>query len=574
MTDFESSNRISSAVADRFGFGSIDRTRATSISAIILTIVAAALRILVSSHKPIEIDETQFVWVTRLPTWSDITAFLSDHESHPPLFYAIERMWLRIFGDTESAAIALSIVFGVAAIPTIFAIACRMFSNRIGVICGTLLTFAPIHIYFSVRIRPYSFLSWFYLLSIYFLWRTMNFRRNSDIIAYAISTLAILLTHNWGWIALSGQWAVVISWVGIAYRRGDAWLPGAKRWIVAQSLVAIGYAPWMASFTHQIGHAGYGRTGERVDVPLLLARSILTMTLLDQSRALSVLVVGVVAASIIIALKNRRTTSNRTTSNPSDPLRFDSDFPALPLVVGAPVFAIAAASILSFKTPLYQLHCLSIVGPSLLMGFVATVERNFHQRLRIIGYLIYVVIFVFYAAHDRTQLLRSGLSPDRIAAAAVAAESRSVDLIVIQPQAYATSFFYYYPIDSKHLDYPTEDYRGPIYYDDLSRRLLDEKVFERFKSKLFEARRKNLRVWFVTESHVLDDKATDDELKPDGKYRVYQELFHLRLNQIYRYLCKLYGPPRVVHDPGTSGTAPKSDKNQRIVFLFQVDRSR
>src|SRR2546425_11282804 len=76
--------------------------------------VGAILRLSAASHGGLWRDEALFLFVSRIEPFSKLLNFLRLHESHPPGFYVLMRWWSGLLGRSESAAVGLSLVFGVA----------------------------------------------------------------------------------------------------------------------------------------------------------------------------------------------------------------------------------------------------------------------------------------------------------------------------------------------------------------------------------------------------------------------------------------------------------------------------
>src|SRR5512134_494727 len=126
---------------------------------IVLAVVAAGvlLRSLRLSWQPIWWDEGYSVYfatesLSRL-------LWLTARDIHPPLYYALLHLWLGMSGgpSPENGRI-LSILFGGLALPLQYWLARAMFPARqlIAWIALLLLTFSPIHLYYSQEIRMYG----------------------------------------------------------------------------------------------------------------------------------------------------------------------------------------------------------------------------------------------------------------------------------------------------------------------------------------------------------------------------------------------------------------------------------
>lgn len=218
-------------------------TRAILLALGIL-VVSAALRIYDVGSKDLWIDEANGVIMARQALPEFFARLKLD--SSPPLYYIILRGWMRIFGDSEPALRALSILGGVALAGCVFTIGRRMFSTETAALAALLVATSPIQILYSQQARMYSLLPVLALLSTYWLWRAVAERRRRLVVAYALTTLATLYWHNYGLYLLPAHTAVLL-WSGALRAR-----PGT--WLVCGGGIVAGYLPWLPTFLAQLGN--------------------------------------------------------------------------------------------------------------------------------------------------------------------------------------------------------------------------------------------------------------------------------------------------------------------------------
>ncbi|NEQ74989.1 MAG: hypothetical protein F6K23_19270 [Okeania sp. SIO2C9] len=94
--------------------------------------------------------------------YSDVIHNLMTESTHPPLYFLLTHFWLKIFtpdGEIVSLAVgrSLSALFGVLAIPAIFALGCFAFRSQIvGQIAAALMAVSPFSIYIAQEARHYT----------------------------------------------------------------------------------------------------------------------------------------------------------------------------------------------------------------------------------------------------------------------------------------------------------------------------------------------------------------------------------------------------------------------------------
>ncbi|MFH1848656.1 MAG: glycosyltransferase family 39 protein [archaeon] len=160
------------------------------------------------------------------------------HETHPPLYYVILNIWMRIFGQSELSTRALSALFGTASILLIFKIGSALFGRWTGTISAFLLAVSATHIMHSQEARMYALMSMLALMSMHFF---IGMIRDGKTAAYIISTALLLYTHIYGFFILLAQVIYVLSW---ERRRLKLLRP--------QLIVAAAFLPWVMVLCVQV----------------------------------------------------------------------------------------------------------------------------------------------------------------------------------------------------------------------------------------------------------------------------------------------------------------------------------
>ncbi len=139
------------------------RLAATLLAGVTLALALRAARL---DFQPLWWDEGYSVWFAT-HALADM-ARLTAEDIHPPLYYALLRVWTQLFGPGPISLRLLSVVFGVLAIPVVYMAARRILnSRRAAIIAALLLAINPLHVYYSQEVRMYGLVA---LLSAGILW--------------------------------------------------------------------------------------------------------------------------------------------------------------------------------------------------------------------------------------------------------------------------------------------------------------------------------------------------------------------------------------------------------------------
>jgi len=101
---------------------------------------------------------------------------------HPPLFYYLLALWLRLFGDTYIVGRLLSMTFGLLSVAVAYFTGKGLRDWRLGIAFSTLLAFDPIMIHMNTVVYHESSIEFFTVLSLYFFVR--YFKEKRPLFAY------------------------------------------------------------------------------------------------------------------------------------------------------------------------------------------------------------------------------------------------------------------------------------------------------------------------------------------------------------------------------------------------------
>jgi mannosyltransferase len=514
-----------------------------------LSAVALLIRALVASGSGLWRDEALFMFITRSESWSGMIDFLQRHESHPPLFYALMRVWLSMAGDSDAAALALPVVLGAALVPVVYLVGASVFSTRVALLAALLTALSPALTQFSAQVRPYSLLPLLALLSSFTLIRGVERGDRRAWAGYVLSTLALLYTHNWGWLVLGAQWAAV----AVVIARANVRAPGTivREWILIQVIVAVGYLPWFPSLLYQVRHAGHpglALTGWS-DVLIFLtlaARALLQSTVMAYpaadgssvaARWFVALPLVIVAIGVVLGWRAPARTERAPNGGASDQMNMRAGVIILAIV---PLVAWLLALALSSRSNMVLPRCLVMLAPSLLL-VIAYWLGSRGSKLFLLSGLVVVVLLVTYAATDLA-LTRTTRSNAREVATAVAARTRPSDLVIIAPEWLASSFNRYYAPMVEQIDFPHFGREGAVDLAGLRERTLDRRALTRIRRRIAEARTEGRRVWLIIDASYVRDLRSEDSTRAEESLD-FGEAGTLRANQIRAELRSLYGEP-------------------------------
>jgi mannosyltransferase len=225
------------------------------VGAGVVIAVGLVLRFWARSH--LWLDEALTVNIASLPL-RRIPAALR-HDGAPPLYYVMLHGWIRLFGTSARAVRALSGVFALAALPTMWFAGRRVapdVDKRVtGAVGVVLLATSPFAIRYSTEARMYSLVVLLSLLGYVVLSRIVERSqpRTSDLIAFGLICGLLAMTHYWSLYLL----AVLAAVLGYRAVRGAPLT--RRRYRLAFVALVIGsamFVPWLPIFWFQLRHTG------------------------------------------------------------------------------------------------------------------------------------------------------------------------------------------------------------------------------------------------------------------------------------------------------------------------------
>ena len=204
------------------------------------------------------IDEGLSVGIADRPL-ADIPAALR-LDGSPPLYYALLHVWISVFGSTETATHALSLLFAVLAVPAAWWAARGLFGPRAGLVAALLVATNPFLTHYAQETRMYALVALLSILACgafgraFVLTDPPRALRRRWAAAFAVALAALMYTHNWALFFAAG---CGLTWLALlAAARGEA-----RRELLFAGVLGFGgaivlFAPWLPTLAFQVQHTG------------------------------------------------------------------------------------------------------------------------------------------------------------------------------------------------------------------------------------------------------------------------------------------------------------------------------
>ena len=234
-----------------------DRLRSVPAALYGVVALAAGLRLYDIGGESYWLDEIASLNLVAGRTLPEVLIQVPTVDRHPPLYYAILKGWIDLFGTGEMITRLPAALFGVAAVVVIYGVGARLYDRQVGLLSATVLAVARFHINHAQATRMYSLFALLTLLSFYLLVRVVERPTRRTVAGYALVTILLLYTHAFALFVVLAQNVFVI---------GSRWLDDEgpvvplRTWFASQVVVGLAALPWVAVLLGQALSSG-GPTG-------------------------------------------------------------------------------------------------------------------------------------------------------------------------------------------------------------------------------------------------------------------------------------------------------------------------
>jgi mannosyltransferase len=367
---------------------------------LLITLLALGLRLYRLDAQSLWYDEGFSVYLARMDL-PEITARTAA-DIQPPLYYYLLHGWINLFGDSEKALRGLSVLWGVLAVPVVYAVAWQLFRSRLaGLLAALLLAVSPLNVWYGQETRMYTLLTFLCLLSSYLLllvvsrtWRFGNRSSQSPDsplagsasgvgwdwqvlalwAAYTLTNVAALYTHYFAFFVLAFQAAYVLVLYLMAFftsfpdadgseeRREKPTLHLLLGGLISGTVTLVAYLPWLPHLLTRYGQDVSYWPGQ-LKLPEVFVDIILFLvggeSIPERSGILLALAFGLALTCCVLALLLR---AARNSHSPMPHAQYPVSFLLLYLLL--PTALILA---LSYNTPKFNARYVMISVPALLL---------------------------------------------------------------------------------------------------------------------------------------------------------------------------------------------------------------
>lgn len=210
-----------------------DNTKSTYFILGLILVTGFLLRIYKLSSQSIWLDEAYSIYHSQ----QNFIHAISLKDTSPALYYVLLHFWIKLTGTSAFSVRLLSVFFGTASIFIIYLSGAHIFNKKVGIYSALLVSFSPLHIYFSQEARTYSLFFALTLLSMYFYTKLNKVTSKWIIAGYLISTAFLIYSHLYALLIVLVQ--NLHQFIVNRFKLSRE----VKAWVLLQFIVFIFYIP-------------------------------------------------------------------------------------------------------------------------------------------------------------------------------------------------------------------------------------------------------------------------------------------------------------------------------------------
>lgn len=382
---------------------------------------------------------------------------------HPPGYYLALHYWRALFGASEAALRALSVLFSLVTVLFAFLAGRLLFRGVItGLVAAAFVALNPFQIYYAQEARMYAMLAGWAMVAVWAMvawWQPE--RRAGYLGVYVLAAVAGLYTHYaFPFVLLALNLGALLVWW--TRRRQEAADQHLLAWLGAHLAVLVLYLPWLPVAWHQVTSWPAERAAFQWDTALLDVWRLLN---LGQTVPTGVVTGGLISAGAFVFLSLLPPADEEET--PPGEIPYTLRWTLVALLVLLPVGLILG---LGLYKPAYQKFLLVSAAPlSILLARGVTGGWRIASGIGVWGeeeatwgswgYRAVMLLLVALLGFDTVRSLNNlyfdetyARADYRAIARRIQADARPGDAVILNAPNQWEVFTYYYP-DDRHV-YP------------------------------------------------------------------------------------------------------------------------
>lgn len=207
----------------------------------LLLILALILRV-TALNQSLWLDEAINVVAATQYSFFEMVTKYPIGDFHPPGYFALLWIWVKLGGIGEIWVRLPSVIFGVLTVGLVYLLGKTFFGIRIALFGAFFMALAPLHVYYSQEARMYSLAAFSATLSFFFFWGLISKVNKWHILGYTVSSVLVLYSDYMVYLIFPAQLAYLLLFQREKFKN--------FLWPVTLSFLTL--IPWLYIFPRQL----------------------------------------------------------------------------------------------------------------------------------------------------------------------------------------------------------------------------------------------------------------------------------------------------------------------------------
>jgi uncharacterized membrane protein len=166
------------------------------------------LRIFLLDYESLWLDEGSSVKFAKMKVQEIFKSTQTD--AHPPLYYLLLHIWIKIFGDSEFSLRFPSALFGIFCVIVVYKFCFDFLNEKIAIISSLIMGVSTFQVFYSQEARMYSLLCLLSILSFYYFVKVLRRDDFKNFVFYLIVNVLLIYTHLYSFFTFLAQFIFIL----------------------------------------------------------------------------------------------------------------------------------------------------------------------------------------------------------------------------------------------------------------------------------------------------------------------------------------------------------------------------
>jgi len=408
--------------------------------------IGSILRIYHLGYESLWADEAFSVFIAK-KSFIELITLCVKIDVHPPLYVALLKCWIFLFGISELALRSFSAIFGILTIYIIYRLGSLLYDRMVGVIASYVSACSAFLIRYSQEARSYALLAFLSTLSIYLFCKFLKKADRKNYFYLLIVNVLLSYTHIFGLMVIVAEFIFFF----VLFKKTKR---NFKQYLSLTISNVLMFIPWLLALLSQASRVK--KTG--FWIPYVDFHSMLMNIMRFYSGGWNLFAFGVCVPLLFIGIPKFKKALNGGNAGkyawmPWKGIKLESFDQGILLFVWLLVPLILCSMLSILVLPVYGARNLIVGAPAFYILLSAGIRNISGLKLKpTVAILVFILSFVLFFGEDAIGNLNQYNKENwRDLTQFIMEKEKPADVILVYPYFADIPFEYYYKGKSKRI---------------------------------------------------------------------------------------------------------------------------